>query len=348
MYSPKSDVTPAVATRPAKEKKCTGKCKECREKKAGEQILIKTIGVMMLMIFTNTASFAQDATVSSAPSFWTDPFNHPMFPVYIVLGLIFVTVILVAMVGIYMIRIINLLTAQAEKERAEKLGVTYKPRPTWWSRFNKTMSDAVDVDEEHTIELDHSYDGIKELDNHLPPWWKWLFVGTVIWSAIYIFVYHVSSDMPLQLQEYENELTHAQEQSAKMVASQPQAAIDENNLVYAADAEILANGSKVFTINCVACHKADGGGNSIGPNLTDAYWLHGGELKNIFSTIKNGAVEKGMPAWGKAMSPKDVRDVAFYVMSLQGTNPPGAKEPQGELFTPVPVKSDTVKTQASL
>lgn len=347
MCAPKSEIkNEAVAVN---EKKCTGKCKECREKKAREQVLIKTIGVMALMLFS-TVVFARDAAAAQpdTSAFWNDPFNHPMFPVYIVLGLIFATVILVAMVGIYMIRIINLLTAQAEKERAEKLGIAYVPRPTWWSRFNKTVNAAVPVAEEQSIELDHDYDGIKELDNHLPPWWKWLFVGTIIWGTIYLFVYHVSSDMPLQLQEYENELTRAEEAAVRLAASQPQAAIDENTLVYAADEAILRNGKIVFTTNCVACHNSTGGGNAIGPNLTDAYWLHGGEIKNIFATVKNGVVEKGMPAWGKAMSPKDVRDVTFYVMSLQGTNPPNAKAPQGELFTPAPVKTDTVKAQASL
>lgn len=343
MCSPKQSVI--TATVPVKEKKCSGKCKDCREKEKESSPLIKTIGVLTLMLACNTV-FAQDTAPTQ--SFWRDPFNHPMTPLYVISAFVFITIVLVLIVALYMIRIINLLTAQAEKDRATKLGVAYVPRASWWTRFNKTMSAAVPVEQEQTIELDHSYDGIKELDNHLPPWWKWLFIGTIIWSAIYIFVFHFSGSLPLQEQEYQDELAKAQEQATQAASAQTQSVIDENTLEYSADAEILANGSKVFTINCVACHKADGGGNAIGPNLTDAYWLHGGEIKNIFTTIKNGVVEKGMPAWGKAMSPKDVRDVTFYVMSLQGSNPTGAKEPQGELFTPAPVKTDTVKTQASL
>lgn len=344
MCSPKTDIKPASDK--SKDKKCSGKCKECREKKK-EATVIKTIGVLLVMPFSNLTVFAQDAFATQT-SFWDDPFNHPMLPLYVITTFIFITIILVTFVGIYLIKVVNLLTVQAEKDRAANLGVAYVPKPSWWSKFYLKVNDTVPLDQEQTLELDHNYDGIKELDNHLPPWWKWLFIGTVIWGAIYLFVYHISTDLPLQQQEYQNELTYAVEQAIKLAASQPQAAIDENTLVYSSDAAILSNGTKVFVTNCVACHKSDGGGNAIGPNLTDAYWLHGGEIKSIFSTIKNGVVEKGMPAWGKAMSPKDVRDVAFYVMSLQGTNPPNAKDPQGELFKPAPVKADTAQAQAGL
>jgi len=342
MCSPKHTLAAASAT--VKDKKCSGKCKDCRDKKKESPSLIKTIGVLIFVLCGNIG-FAQEA---SAPSFASDPFNHPMTPLYLISALVFLTVVLVLIVALYMIRIINLLTEQAEKERASNLGIIYVPRTSWWNRFNKTMSGAVPVEQEQTIELDHSYDGIKELDNHLPPWWKWLFIATIVWSGVYIFVYHFSDSLPLQTAEYQTELAQAEEQANQNAAAKPESVIDENALLYSPDPEILASGSKVFTINCVACHKADGGGNAIGPNLTDAYWLHGGELKDIFTTIKNGVVEKGMPAWGKAMSPKDVRDVTFYVMSLQGTNPAGAKDPQGEPYKPAPVEADTIKTRASL
>jgi cytochrome c oxidase cbb3-type subunit III len=209
---------------------------------------------------------------------------------------------------------------------------------------------SVPLADEKSIELDHSYDGIKELDNHLPPWWKWLFYATVVWSVVYVVIYHVTDSAPLQAQEYEDELTLAEEAKQKFLASQPAAVIDENALVYTNDAAIIANGKKVFiSSNCNSCHRADGGGNAIGPNLTDEYWLHGGSIKQIFATVKNGAVEKGMPAWGKVMKPSDVRDVAFYIMSLQGSNPKDAKAPQGQQEKPAAptVPSDTTKTIAS-
>jgi cytochrome c oxidase cbb3-type subunit 3 len=102
-------------------------------------------------------------------------------------------------------------------------------------------------------------------------------------------------------------------------------------------------------INCVPCHRNDGGGNTIGPNLTDNFWLHGGAVKNVFSTVNTGFVEKGMPAWGKTMSQGDVRDVTFFVLSLQGTNPANPKAPQGEpMEQKVIQKSDSLKSEASL
>lgn len=346
MCNPKNDI-PSVKPENHATKKCTGKCKECREKKAREHSpLIKTLALLTLMLITTLSVSAQDA--AKEPGFWSDPFNSPMLPLYLITTLIFVMILLIAFVGFYLVKVVNLLTVEAEKERARQLGIVYKPHPTWWSKFVKQVNDAVPIEEEASVELDHNYDGIKELDNHLPPWWTWLFVGTVVWGAIYLFVYHISDNLPLQQQEYQNEVAQAEEAALKLQASQPQAAIDENTLVFEKDAAILTNGQNIFTINCVACHAKDGGGNAIGPNLVDEYWLHGGSIKNIFTTVKNGVVEKGMPAWGKNMSPKDVRDVAFYVMSLQGTKPANPKAPQGDLYKPEPAAADTTNVQASL
>lgn len=347
MCKPKEEIASAVKSDKDSKKKCTGKCAECREKKERENAaLIKTLGVLTLMFIAVFTASAQDAA-QVQPSFWDDPFNSPMLPLYVMTTFLFIMLVLIALVGYYVVKVINLLTVQAEKERARQLGIEYKARPTWWSKFMKQVNDAVPVEEEQRVELDHNYDGIKELDNHLPPWWTWLFIGTVVWGVIYLFVYHISDNLPLQLQEYQTELTQAEEAALKLQASQPQAAIDESSLEYKEDAEMLANGKTIFTINCVACHAKDGGGNAIGPNLADEYWLHGGNIKSIFATVKNGVVEKGMPAWSKSMSPKDVRNVAFYVMSLQGTTPEAPKAPQGELFKPEPVKIDTTQ-QAKL
>jgi cytochrome c oxidase cbb3-type subunit 3 len=151
-------------------------------------------------------------------------------------------------------------------------------------------------------------------------------------------------------EEYENEVAAAELEKKRFLASQPQLAIDLDKLEYAADAEILGRGEKIYSINCVPCHRNDGGGNTIGPNLTDNYWIHGGTVKNIFSTVNDGYVEKGMPAWGKTMSQGDVRDVTFFVLSLKGTNPKDAKGPQGEPVVDQPViqKTDSLKSEASL
>lgn len=285
------------------------------------------------LIFFPVAGWAQ--TPSAQRNFWDDPFNNPLTPLIVVTAMVLITILLVFIVAIYMIRVLNIMVQQAAKEKAEKQGLVYVPEVSWWEKIWNDLNAAVPVSQEKDIDLGHSYDGIRELDNHLPPWWKGLFYGTVIWAVGYLIVFHIASSMPLSLGEYENELTAADEQARAYKASQPQEVIDENTLLYAKDDVIIAKGKTVFmSNNCGSCHRNDGGGSTIGPNLTDAYWIHGGEMKNIFVTINKGVVEKGMPAWGKVMSPQDVRNVAFYVMSLQGSNPPNPKAPQGELFTP--------------
>jgi cytochrome c oxidase cbb3-type subunit III len=133
---------------------------------------------------------AQDAPTQK--SFMDDPVNHPMLPYYVVFVLMFVALVLVAVVAVYVIRTLSLLTEEAKKSNAEKLGVAYTPEPGWWQRFSQQMNASVPLEQEKNIELDHSYDGIKELDNHLPPWWKWLFYGTIGWAVVYMLWYFIS------------------------------------------------------------------------------------------------------------------------------------------------------------
>jgi len=267
-------------------------------------------------------------------SFWSDPFNSPMLPVYLVIGFLIVTIILVILMMIYVIKALRIITPPS------------KVKQTWWQKFWEDINATVPIEKEQDIDTGHSYDGIRELDNHLPPWWKGLFYVTIVWGLVYLVVYHVTDNLPLSAGEYQSELAKADEAARIFKASQPAEVIDENALEYAPEAAILSSGKKVFVSNnCASCHRADGGGNTIGPNLTDEYWLHGGSIKSIFSTIDKGVLEKGMPAWGKVMSPKDVRDVAFYIMSLKGTNPPDGKAPQGELFKEA-MKVDSIRVQA--
>ena len=84
---------------------------------------------------------------------------------------------------------------------------------------------------------------------------------------------------------------------------------------------------------CAACH-GDKGQGGIGPNLTDAYWIHGGDVKSVFKVVKYGVLEKGMISWKDEMKPGEMQAVVSYIFTLQGTNPDGAKEPQGQLYTP--------------
>ena len=275
--------------------------------------------------------------------------NDPMLPLYITGAAVLILLVLVLFLTLYVMRILKTLTKEALDGNVVRDGITSKQQKNWWQTFLQRMNAAVPVEQEGEIEMDHSYDGIRELDNHLPPWWTWLFYGTVAWGVVYLFVFHVSASLPLSQEEYRREVALAEEEIRKHKASQPPSDVDENSLTYTADSGAIEKGKTIFTNNnCGGCHRNDGGGNSIGPNLADEYWLHGGEAKKIFLTIKNGVVEKGMPAWGKSMSAQDVRDVTFFIMSLQGTNPPDAKAPQGEIFKQVSSGRQNIPTQTGL
>ncbi len=310
---------------------------------------MKKIVLIFSSLLMSLISTAQGSIDSSAKGFWDDPFSDPMFPIYLVASFVFLVILLTIVVAFMMLRVLRIFIESAAQERATKLGIPYVVPQSWWSKFWEDANALVPIEKEKDIELDHNYDGIRELDNHLPPWWKGLFYGCIVFAVIYMVMYHFSDTLPLSGQEYENELSYAAEQARIFKASQPVTLIDETTLTYTKDADMIAKGKVVFTSsNCGSCHRNDGGGNMIGPNLSDEYWLHGGDVKNVFATINKGVVEKAMPAWGKTMSQKDVLNVAYYVMSLQGSNPANPKAPQGELYKPKPVAAATDTTKVSM
>lgn len=190
---------------------------------------------------------------------------------------------------------------------------------------SKALTGAVDIEDEDTILLDHDYDGIKELDNVLPPWWLWMFYGTIVFGVIYVAVYHVMESAPLQEKAYTIEMETAQKEvdAYKLSAGM---AIDENNVELLTDIESLEAGAVIYSENCVACHLSKGEG-SIGPNLTDEYWIYGGDIKTVFSTIKYGNGTMGMPSHESILNPLELQDVASFVISLPYTE---GKAPQGD------------------
>jgi cytochrome c oxidase cbb3-type subunit 3 len=138
---------------------------------------------------------------------------------------------------------------------------------------------------------DHEYDGIQELDNPAPAWFQFLFYITIVFAIIYMVNYHVLGKQNSSFDEYAQEVTLAQQQKDEMIRTG--AFINENSVKVLTDAADIDKGKEIFTVNCVNCHAADGGGG-VGPNLTDKYWIHGGGIKNIFTTIKYGVPAKGM------------------------------------------------------
>ena len=175
---------------------------------------------------------------------------------------------------------------------------------------------------------DHEYDGIQELDNPLPGWWLMTFYITIAFSVVY-FVYYQIMDGPTSDEYLKSEIARikqAREANIEKVGER-----SEEELMAVLDNEQrIEKGKTEYTKNCMACHgdKAQG---VIGPNLTDNYWIHGdGSVKSIAEIIKDGVPEKGMPAWEQILQPEQIVNVAGYVHTLHGTDPPGAKAPEGE------------------
>lgn len=188
------------------------------------------------------------------------------------------------------------------------------------------------VEEEDEIELDHNYDGIRELDNKLPPWWLYSFYASIVFAAIYLVRFHVL-DGYTQAEEYKAEVAQAQIDIAKYKeTAKDLVTIETVSLM--ADPSDLEAGKQIFLNNCIACHKEDGGGG-IGPNLTDKHWILGGGVRDVYRTlVEGGRPGKGMVSWKNDFKPSELQQVASYVLSLQGTIPAEPKEPEGELWEP--------------
>lgn len=198
------------------------------------------------------------------------------------------------------------------------------------SIFDK-LNDTVSIEEEETLMLDHDYDGIKELDNNLPPWWKYGFYLTIVIGVIYMINYHVTKSAPLQAEEYAISVKKAQAEVAEYMKKSANN-VDETTVKLLSDNSDLTIGKDLFIGNCAACHGKLGEG-TVGPNLTDDYWLHGGGIKDVFKSIKYGWPDKGMKAWKEDFSPMQIAQLTSYIKTLRGTNPPKAKDKQGELYT---------------
>lgn len=206
-----------------------------------------------------------------------------------------------------------------------------QPQESWWAQQYRKWTNVVPVEKEKDIILAHPHDGIYELDNSLPPWWVALFYITIAFSVVYVGYYHVFDAGLLQADEYRQEVDMAEKEVKAYLAKQADF-VDETNVTVLAEANELALGETIYKTNCASCHGALGEGG-VGPNMTDNYWIHGGSIQDVFKTIKYGVPEKGMISWKEQIRPGDMQRVASYLLTLVGTNPPNAKEPQGELFT---------------
>lgn len=210
----------------------------------------------------------------------------------------------------------------AEKESSIKF--------TWLSTTYEKLLGQKPMEVEAEIILDHSYDGIKELDNNLPPWWVWGFYMSIVFAIVYLLRFEVF-DGYTQLDELETELAEAKTaiETYKKTAKN---LVDADTVELLTEASDLSAGKIVYETNCVACHMADGGGG-IGPNLTDPEWILGGGIKNVFHTVSEGGRSgKGMIAWKAQLKPLEIAQVSSYVLTLQGTTPANPKAAEGDVW----------------
>jgi cytochrome c oxidase cbb3-type subunit 3 len=294
-------------------------------------------GLLLILIITGCSSNTVSAQTSEIQnsSVIGSYYGLDSTAFYIMLSIIGLEVFVVW--SLYSISM-QLLGARERQEQleAEKRNVMVK-QPSLIEKLN----DSVAIEKEEDIMLDHNYDGIRELDNNLPPWWKYGFYVTIVFAVVYLIHFHVINTGKLQLGEYEDQLTEAKLQLAEYKKKAANL-IDENNATLLTDGVSLASGKSIFLDNCAACHGRAGEGG-VGPNLTDDYWLHEGGIRNIFKTIKYGWPEKGMKSWQQDLGAKQIHEVASYIRSLRGTNPANPKEKQGELYREI-TGSDSTKT----
>lgn len=293
--------------------------------KLKERKKAKTItAVSMILLFLSLSNdlLAQDSPIPAAKPLAQTIGGLSASSFYIMVIVIFLELLVI----LVLLTNVRLMVKTANKNMTAGLGPEKVTRPamSWWTRFNKFKP----VEQEADIDLGHDYDGIRELDNRLPPWWLYGFYVSIVFAAVYLWRFHVSHTGPSSQQEYEQSVQIAEAKIQEYLKRKGES-VNENTVTMLTGEEDLAAGKTIFASSCAACHKVTGGGD-VGPNLTDDYWMHGGDVKSIFKIVKYGY--NAMPQWQNTYSNKQLAQIASYVKSLKGTNPPGAKAPQGELY----------------
>ena len=254
------------------------------------------------------------------------------FPMITVFLLVFLFLLIAIEITVNAIDTITflLLTEEQKAKLLEAKSLGINEGGGWYKKMMKAITKSASIENENQLLLPHDYDGIKELDNNLPPWWVYLFYGCIVFAVVYLVRFEIMGG-DNQETELRNEMAQAKMEVAQYMKTAPDL-MDEKTVTLLTDPADLAVGKAIFTANCIACHRADAGGQ-IGPNLTDDRWILGGGIKNIFHTISNGGRDgKGMISWKGTLKPKEIQDVESYVLSLQGSNPVNPKAPDGEVW----------------
>jgi cytochrome c oxidase cbb3-type subunit 3 len=272
--------------------------------------------------------------VFAAMEYFIDSGDRPAFMKFPMVSVfLFVFLFLLIAIEITLSAVDNityqLLTEEQKAQLNEVNNISFKDSE-WFKKLMKSLTKSEPLENEGLLLLDHDYDGIKELDNNLPPWWVYLFYAGILFGVVYMVRYEILG-ADNQETELKKELAQAKIEVAEYMKTAPDM-MDEKTVTLLTEPADLAAGKEIFTTNCAACHRADAGGQ-IGPNLTDDNWILGGGIKNLFHTITNGGRDgKGMIAWKGTLKPKEMQKVASYVLSLRGSNPKDPKAPDGEVW----------------
>jgi cytochrome c oxidase cbb3-type subunit 3 len=300
------------------------------------------------------------AIVFGAMEYFIDSGDQPAFIKYPMV-LLFLGVFLFLLVAIEIVVsavdnvTYHLLTEEQKKQLEEAQSIPFT-ESEFYQGLLKKLTRSKEIEQEADVMLDHNYDGIRELDNVLPPWWVYLFYGCIIFAGIYLVRYQILG-ADNQTQEYDKEVAEAKIAVDEYNKTAPDQ-MNKEKVTLLTDATSIAAGKTIFLANCVACHRPDAGGQ-IGPNLTDDMWINGGGIKNVFNTIMEGGRDgKGMISWKATIKPSDIQKVASYVLSMQGSNPvnPKPTEPEAKKWVEEgsskdavnPAVTDTTKVAAKV
>jgi cytochrome c oxidase cbb3-type subunit III len=296
-----------------------------KRKKSNESTHGKTKGTILLVCLGNLSMSAQQQK----------PLNNSIGGLDQVTFYTMVSIIALEIIVIGIL--ITLFRTILSEEKIRPVKVAAGRKISLLDRINAT----VELEKEDEILMDHEYDGIRELDNNLPPWWKYGFYLSIAVSVIYMIIYHVTGSAPLQAEEYKRSIRNAEVQVAEFMKNSKNN-VDETTVKMLTDVTDLETGKNIFQGSCAACHGRNGEGG-VGPNLTDEYWLHSGSVSEIFKTIKYGWPDKGMKAWKDDFSPVQIAQMTSYIRTLKNTNPPNGKEKQGDIYIETTTPNDTVK-----
>lgn len=305
-----------------------------------------------IWLFQSASIFAQTEADGQTVAETASWFSNYSITELSLIGIAIISLIVIVLASFTIMRATNTLIYEVRKDALAKQGIDLElieaakaAKPSIWEGWYDKLTDAVPVQQEEDVMMHHNYDGIRELDNNLPPWWKYMFYASMVFAVVYFTHYHILGTGLLPHEELAEAIAQGEADKAAYLAQMANL-VDETNVTVLTDEGSIVQGQTIFIEKCAQCHMNDGGG-SVGPNLTDKYWIHGGSIEDIFKTIKYGVPAKGMIAWESQLRPPEMQKVASFIYSLEGTTPQQPKEAEGEIYERVAETEEAAAEETS-